>query len=165
MAQVYWEDVDVGQEIPSLVKHPTAIQMIMWGGAVDDYNPMHADQDVATRAGYPGPIVFGPLIFAFLEQMICDWMGVEGWLRKITVRHNAPAYPNADIVCRGRVTKTYVEGDERYVDLQIQADYADFEQGTVGTATVVLPPKAQSRPLPEAEPMPVRTWIRSASPQ
>lgn len=158
--QVYWEDVEVGQEIPSLVKHPTHIQMLMWGGAVDDYNPMHADNEIATQAGYREPIVFGPLIFAFLEQMLTSWIGTDGWLKKITVRHDAPAFAGDEVVCRGKITDKYVKDGEHFVELQIQADYPNFEQGTIGSATVILPPKVQAHPLPSAEPIPDTRWLR-----
>lgn len=158
--QVYWEDVEVGQEIPTLVKQPTHIQMLMWGGAVDDYNPMHADNEIAKRAGYREPIVFGPLIFAFLEQMLTSWIGVDGWLKKITVRHNVPAFANDDVVCRGKITDKYVKDGEHYVELQIQADYPSFEQGTIGSAVVILPLKAHVHALPSAEPLPTAVWLR-----
>jgi len=158
--QVYWEDVKVGQEIPSLVKHPTHIQMLMWGGAVDDYNPMHADNEISTRAGYSEPIVFGPLIWSFLVQMITSWMGVDGQLKKIAVRHNAPAFADDEVTCKGTIKDKYVKDDEHYVDLIIQADYTrSGEGGTIGSATVILPPKAQARPLPSAEPIPNAGWL------
>lgn len=158
--QVYWEDVEEGQEIPSLTKHPTHIQMLMWGGAVDDYNPMHADNEISTRAGYPEPIVFGPLIWSFLAQLVSDWIGVEGWLSKISVRHNAPSFAGKDVVCRGSVTNKFVRDGEHYVELKLQADYEGLEQGTVGTATVILPPRAHARPVPQGEPIPSVMWLR-----
>jgi len=156
--QVYWDDLEVGQEIPTLVKHPTHIQMLMWGGAVDDYNPMHADNEIATRAGYSEPIVFGPLIWSFLVQMVSNWMGVDGWLKKIAVRHNLPALAGDDVVCRGKITDKYTKDGEHYVELQIQADYPSGEGGTTGSATVILPPKAHARTLPSAEPIPDTIW-------
>src|SRR3990172_5645417 len=133
--------------------------MLMWGGAVDDYNPMHADNAIATRAGYPEPIVFGPLIWSFLVQMVTTWIGVEGWLRKETVRHNAPALAGKDVVCSGRVTAKYEKDGEHCVELELQADYEGFERGTVGSAIVALPPRSQARPLPSAEPIPSIGWL------
>ena len=49
--------VEEGQDITPLTKIPTHIQMLIWGGAVDDYNPMHADDKIAEQAGYKEPIV------------------------------------------------------------------------------------------------------------
>ncbi len=157
--QICWEDVAIGQQIPALVKHPTRLQLLMWGGAVDDYNPMHADHEIATGAGYEAPIVFGPLIFAFLEQMIASWMGVQGWLKKISVRHNAPAYAGQDVRCGGRVAAKHVEGGEHYVELEIRADYPNAERGTTGSAIVSLPRRADVRAFSHAEPIPDPMWL------
>lgn len=158
--QVYWNDIEVGQEIPNLVKHPTHIQMLMWGGAVDDYNPMHADNEIADRAGYSEPIVFGPLIWAFLVQMVTSWMGADGWLKKVAVRHNLPALAGDDIVCKGKIAAKYEEDGEHYVELQIQADYPSGEEGTIGSATVLLPLSAHTRNIPSAEPIRESMWLR-----
>jgi len=161
--QVCWEEVEVGQEIPSLAKTPTHIQMLIWGGAVDDYNPMHADNKVAERAGYKEPIVFGPLVFSFLVQLVTSWMGPDGWLKKIIVRHNAPAFADDEIICRGTVIKKYVEGQEHYVELQIQADYPNREEATSGLAIVSIPTKVESHPIPIGEPIRSAGWLRIRS--
>lgn len=157
--QVYWEDVAVGQEIPTLVKHPGHSQMLMWGGAVDDYNPMHSDKEIAIRAGYAAPIVFGPLVWSFLVQMLTGWIGVEGWLCKISVRHNAPAYVGKDVVCRGKIAEKYQKDGLHYLELQIQADYPGVDGGTTGTATVTVPSRSEARPLPHGELIPSIGWL------
>ncbi len=158
--QVYWEDVEEGQEIPALVKRPTHLQMLMWGGAVDDYNPMHASDEVSDRAGFSEPIVFGPLIYSFLVQMLTDWMAPDGWIRKITVRHNSPAFAGDEVTCKGTIKKKYVKDDEHYVDLIIQADYTrSGEESTIGSAAVILPPRAHAHPIPFAEPVPDTGWL------
>lgn len=158
--QIYWDDVEVGQEIPSLVKRPTHVQMLMWGGAVDDYNPMHADADLARRAGYKEPIVFGPLIFAFLEQMLTDWIGIDGWINEITIRHNNPAYPEDEITCKGKITNKYEKEGNHIVELDIQADYTTMgPASTTGSAVITLPCKIQAYPHPKAEPFPDTTWF------
>jgi hypothetical protein len=42
-------------------------------------------------------------------------------------------------VCRGRVSKKYVEGAHHMVDCEIWLENAKGEKTTPGTATVVLP--------------------------
>lgn len=160
LTQVYWEDVEIGQEITTLVKRPTPTQVMMWAGAVDDYNRIHAGGGAVNRAGYSKSIVFGPLICAFLRQMLTSWMGVDGWLRKITVRHNAPAYVNEDIVCKGKISGKYIKDGDHYIDLSIQAGHGGMEEGTVGSATVILPLKATAPGVPDTEPMPEIGWLQ-----
>src|SRR5947208_3362132 len=40
----YFEDVEVGEEIPQLVKPPvTHLQLVRYAGASGDFNPLHTD--------------------------------------------------------------------------------------------------------------------------
>ena len=57
--QVFYEDVEVGSEIPCLVKHPTPRQLVKWAGASGDYYEIHYDKDFAQANGLPGIIVHG----------------------------------------------------------------------------------------------------------
>ena len=66
-SQLFWEDIDVGGELPTLVKKPTTKQVVMWAGAVDQYEPIHYDKDFALRVGFPGVILHGSMKGAFLS--------------------------------------------------------------------------------------------------
>ncbi len=158
--QLCWEDVKEGDEVPRLIKHPLKAQLSAWAGNVDDYNPMHVEDELARRSGYRSVIVFGPLIVSFLEQMIWDWIAPQGWLAKIAARHTSPGYPNEDMTLRGKVVKKYEKDGKHYVDLEIARDSPQVVGGTIGTATVILPTKAEARPVPEGEPFPKPGWVR-----
>jgi hypothetical protein len=71
--------------------------------------------------------------------MICNWMGDDGFLKKLDDR--VPILPIVgDVLCnRGKVTKKYVEGDEHLVDLDVWTDHLDGERFLTGSATVRLP--------------------------
>jgi len=45
--QVFYEDVSEGMEIPSLLKHPTTRQLVMWAGGSGDLYEIHYDKDFA----------------------------------------------------------------------------------------------------------------------
>ena len=45
--QIYYEDVKVDTELPTLVKHPTPRQLVMWAGAAGDLFEIHYDKDFA----------------------------------------------------------------------------------------------------------------------
>ena len=80
---VFYEDIEVGSEIPALVKCPTTMQLVKFAGASGDYYPIHYDKDFAQANGLPGVIVHGWLTLSFLGQMITDWMGESGTLVKL----------------------------------------------------------------------------------
>lgn len=139
--QVYYEDVEAGYKVPSLVKHPTTEQLVRWAGAVGDYYPIHYDKDFAQSLGLSGVIVHGQLIACFLSQLITDWIGEQGTVSKLTVSYKGMVYPGEDIICKGEVTKKYVKDGDHYVECNISAENPKGEKPVTGTAIVILPAK------------------------
>ena len=105
-----FHSIQAGAEIPALLKHPTTRQLVMWAGASGDYNPIHYDKDFAQGRGLPGVIVHGQLVLAFLGQMVTDWLGGRGCLKKLSVSYKGMNLPGDAITCRGAGAS--VAGDE-----------------------------------------------------
>jgi acyl dehydratase len=126
--------VQVGQEIPELMKDPTTRQLVQYAGAQGDFYEIHYDQAYAKSVGLSGVILHGLLKAAFLGQLITDWLGDRGSLSALEVSYRGIDQPAHPYRCRGRVTK--VEGDE--VELEVWGEDEDGNRTTVGTATVSL---------------------------
>ena len=139
LQQVHYEDVEVGTELPSLVKKPTTQQLVKWAGASGDYYQIHYDNDFAQATGLPGVIVHGRLKSSFLAQLLTDWIGDEGTVKKISVQHRGMDFPEEQIICRGRVTKKYVQDDEHIVECEIWTENPKGEKTAPGSAIVALP--------------------------
>ena len=137
--QLFYEDVAVGSEISLLVKQPTTRQLVMWAGASGDYYQIHYDKDFAQSKGLPGVIVHGQLTGCFLGQLMTDWIGEQGSLKKLTCSYKGMNFPDESITCRGRVIKKYAEGGEHYVECNLRAENAKGEKTVSGTAVVTLP--------------------------
>jgi len=140
--QLYYEDVVVGSEITPLVKQPTTRQLVMWAGAVGDYLPIHYDKDFAQSRGLPGVIVHGQLVGAFLGQLITDWIGEQGVLRKLSCSYKGMNYPGEALTCRGEVTKKYVRDGQYYVECDLWVENSKGEKTASGMAIVMLPSRA-----------------------
>lgn len=139
MAKVYYEDVAVGAEITPLVKQPTTRQLVRWAGASGDFNEFHYDKDVAQSAGLPGVIVHGLLKFQFLIQMLTDWIGVDGTLKKVSCRYRGMDFPGDTITCKGTVINKFVDGDQHCLECEITVENQRGEQTTPGRAIVAVP--------------------------
>lgn len=135
----FWEDVSEGQGLPSLVKQPSKRQLVKYAGASGDFYEVHYDKDFAVEIGLPGLIVHGALKNAYLAQVVTDWIGPEGVLKKLSVKYRSTDVPDDALTCSGRVTKTYVDGELHQVDCVLSLTNGSGEQTTTGTATVVLP--------------------------
>jgi acyl dehydratase len=139
MKQLYYEGVTPGGGITPLVKQPSTRQLVMWAGAVGDYNPIHYDQDFARSRGLSGVIVQGQLVGAFLGQLVTDWIGEKGILKKLSCSYKGMNYPGEVLTFRGRVTKKYVQDGEHCVECSLWVENAKGEKTASGMAIVVLP--------------------------
>ena len=141
-SQTYFEDVEVGSEVPPLVKDPTTQQLVKYAGASGDFYQIHYDKDFALANKLPGVILHGALKNAFLGQLVTDFAGEFGWLRKLSVQYRGMDQPGARITCRGKVTKKFIDGKDHVVECEIWLENAKGEKTTPGSATVILPSRS-----------------------
>lgn len=141
MTTVFYEDVEVGQEIPALVKNCSTQQLVMWAAASGDFYQIHYDVEFAKRNGLQGIIVHGALKHAFLGQMLYEWTGDVRAIKRWACQYRAMDFPNQDIKCRGIITKKYQEGGRNVVELDIWTENPDGQRTSPGVAVVILPSK------------------------
>jgi len=139
--QLFYKDVELGSDIPSLVKHTTKRQLVKWAGASGDLNELHYDKDFATSLGFPSVIIHGRLKAAFLGQLMTDWIGNKGKLKRLTCSYRGNDLPGDDIICKGKVIKKYIQDGEHIVECEIWTENAKGDKTTPGTAVVNLPSK------------------------
>lgn len=135
---VTWDDVSEGMEIPQLTKNCSTQQLVQWAAGSGDFYQIHYDLEFARSTGLDGLIVHGALKHAFLGQLLHDWIGNEGRIKRFGCSYRGMDVPNQDIVCRGTVVKKYQENGEKLVDLQVWTEDPNGKQTTPGTATVRL---------------------------
>ncbi len=137
--QFFWEDITEGMELPALVKNPTTQQLVRYAGASGDYYQIHYDKDYAIGNGLPGPILHGALKNAFLGQLMTDFAGARGTLKRLSCQYRGMDVPGEPITAKGTITRKYKEGAERLVDCDIWLENPRGEKTTPGSATVSLP--------------------------
>ena len=136
---IYYEDVAVGTEIPTLVKYPTTTQLVKWAGATQDPARIHYDKDYAQGAKLPGQIIHGLLKWQWFIQMLTDWIGDEGNIKKVSCQYRGMDLPGDTIKCKGKVTSKYIKDDEHYIECEIWLGNQREERTTFGSTIVILP--------------------------
>ncbi len=151
--QLYYDDVEVGTEITPLAKIATTAMLVRWAGASGNFDPLHYDDVYAQSRRLERPIIHGALERAWLVQMLTDWIGDDGFIKKVACYYIRMDYPrrmksmtepdDGDTWwCRGKVTKKYERENRHYVECQIWVENGKGERITPGSATVILPLKA-----------------------
>lgn len=137
--QVYFEDVNVGDEIPRLVKEPvTEVQLVKYAGASGDFNPLHTVDATARLAGFDGVIAHGMLVMGFVAQALTAWLP-NRCLKKLKVRFTAVTKPGDIITVTGRITAKKPE--ENLIAGEIRAADQRGEVKIKGSFEAVLPGK------------------------
>jgi acyl dehydratase len=119
-------------------KHPGA-SMVNSQGVPDFPERVHWDPEYAQSVGVPYPYDYGGQRFAWMGHLVTNWMGDHGFMRRLRVEFRRFNLIGDTTWCKGRVTRTYRDGEHGAVDLEIWAHDQRGEVTTKGLATVYLP--------------------------
>jgi acyl dehydratase len=137
--KLYYEDVQVGDAIPTLVKSPVShLQLVRYAGASGDFNPLHTDPKIGELVGIGGIIAHGMLIMGFVGQMLSDYVGPTT-LRKFDVRFKGMTRLDDVITCTGTITEKYETDSEARIAGKVQATDQNGDVKVAGTFVAALP--------------------------
>jgi acyl dehydratase len=142
-ARRYFEDVQVGDEIPTLTKDPMTLQsLVRYAGASGDFNPLHTDPAVGEAVGTGGIVAHGMLIMGFVGQMLSDYVGATA-LRKFNVRFKGMTHLGDTITCSGTITEKNEVNGEAIIAGKVQAADQNGDIKVSGTFSAILPRKSE----------------------
>lgn len=150
MAQpVYFEDVEVGHELPRLAKGPlTTTHLMRWSAAMENWHKIHYDQPFSIEhEKLPGLLVHGSLKQQFLIQLLKDWAGPTGWVWKAAFQFRAMNQAGAMLHAWARVKSKREARDFGLVELEIGVVDDAGKESTPGSAVVALPYRG-GKPVP-----------------
>jgi hydroxyacyl-ACP dehydratase HTD2-like protein with hotdog domain len=144
--QPFFDDIAVGEHIPTLTVTVDETQMFFFSAATYNGHRIHYDKEWARGTeGYDNVLVHGPLQAALLARALGDWIGGRGRLVSFSVQNRAVAYPGEALSFGGEVTgKRLSDEGTGLVDLVVTGRRND----TIlmpGTATVELPLRGARR--------------------
>jgi acyl dehydratase len=165
---LYIEDVEVGAEIPAMLRGPLTIgDMVAWSAAIGPsykagrwgylelrkgmhaamfnpvtgfpvkYSQQHEDFNMAAGRGMPAPFDNGVMRFAWVAPLITNWMGDDGFLRRLHVQVRRPGLYGDLTTYTAKVTDK--NPSMASVKLEITGIKQDGTVNTAGEAEVILP--------------------------
>jgi acyl dehydratase len=139
MSRPAFDDVSVGDELPTVGYPIRREDLVRYAGASGDFNPIHWNERFAADVGLPDVIAHGMLTMATAARVVTDWCGDPAAVLSYGVRFTRPVVvPNDD---RGTVVE--VGGVVRAKDDQrrsVQIDLVATCQGekVLGRVQVVV---------------------------
>lgn len=137
--QMYFEDVEEGMELPSILKPITTRKLVKYAGASRDFSEIHYDQDFVGKTMWGQIIVQGMLKAGCIAHLATDFAGAEGLVLSMGCTYRAPDYANQTLVVRGLVVSKEESEGVGTVACDAWVENAEGHMTTPGQFVVALP--------------------------
>ena len=105
LATRYFDDVQVGEELPALAVELTRTVIVATAIASRDYQDVHHDPDLANARGSDDIFMNILSTNGFVGRFVTDWGGPATLIESVSIRLGAPNYPGDTMTLTGSVTE------------------------------------------------------------
>ena len=120
-------------------RHPADAYVNPETGAQDSAARGHAEDKMAREVGMPGGYDVGPQRISWVGQLMSNWIGDDGFVRRLNVAVRRPNIFGDVSWCRARIADKRIEEGAHLVDLEVWVDNQLGATTAKGTAVVELP--------------------------
>ncbi len=85
-----YDEIEVGQQLPSLTVPIKRLDLVRYAGASGDFNTIHWNERFAVEVGLPNVIAHGMLTMALASRVVTDWLEDPGAVLNYSVRFTRP---------------------------------------------------------------------------
>jgi acyl dehydratase len=124
------------------LRHPADSYVNPETGAQDSAARGHTESRMARDVGMPGGYDVGPQRISWMGQLMTNWMGDAGFLRKLSASIRRPNIFGDVSWCKARIADKRIEEGACVVDLELQVDNQLGETTATGRAVVELPARS-----------------------
>ena len=96
-----FDEIKEGDSIPELRKKPTLQTLVKYSAGGGDFNPLHHDYNFPQSKQIGSIIVHGRFKYASLGELVSNWLGHSGRIRKLSCQYRGMDLPDREFVCRG----------------------------------------------------------------
>jgi 3-oxo-4,17-pregnadiene-20-carboxyl-CoA hydratase beta subunit len=129
-----YDDVNVGDEVPTLVIPLTRTLIVAAAIASRDYQDVHHDPRLAQERGSPDIFMNILSTNGFVGRFITDWTGPDAILKSVKIRLGAPNHPGDTMTMTGKVSAK----DDGVIEVRVRGAN-DLGDHVTGTVAVELP--------------------------
>lgn len=132
-------DLQPGTAIPSFQRTTGFHNWNRFAAVNDEFVDIHMDDGAGRAAGYPGAFGMGNLQWAYIHNMLREWLGLDGRIVSVACQFRGPNLRNTVVTAHGTITAVRPTDSETLVDLDVWTETEGSGKVAVGTATVAVP--------------------------
>ena len=136
---VYYEDVEVGQEIPAFTRETDFMNWNRYAAVNEEFVYIHMDDEAGKAAGQGAAFGMGNLRWAYVLNALRAWIGDEAEVRELSLQFRAVNHKHDVLRTTGVVTEKKQENGENLVVLEVNVLNQKDEKTAPGRAVVALP--------------------------
>jgi hypothetical protein len=138
--QLYFEDIEVGDQVPPVVFTMTIYRLVVEAGANRDFNQFHHNTPVSQLRGAPDMFANNVFVQGMWERTVREYIGMSGRFKQTgPFRMNIFNTVGETVVTRGSVARKWREGNENLVELQMYCQHSKGNSVGPGPVIVTLP--------------------------
>ncbi|MDO8731499.1 MAG: MaoC/PaaZ C-terminal domain-containing protein [Actinomycetota bacterium] len=126
--------VKVGDELPTFTRETGFANWNRYAAVNDEFVPIHMDDAAGEAAGNGGAFGMGNLQWAYLHNMLRNWVGEGGEILSIEVQFRSPNVKGQTVTAKGVVTA--VDGD--VISLDVWTEQQEGTKLAPGSAKVKM---------------------------
>lgn len=131
--------IAVGDEIGTFTRTTGLANWNRYAAVNDEFVPIHMDDAAGQAAGYPGAFGMGNLQWAYLHNLIRQWLPDAGRILKVSCRFQLPNNKGQVVTAKGKVSAVRIENGRQIVELEVLTEDQDGNPLAPGKATVSVP--------------------------
>lgn len=138
----YWEDVQEGDELPSLQFPLTVYRLVMAASANQDFNSIHHNSEYAKKTGAPDMYANNIFLQGMWERTVREYIGNAGVIKSLrNFRMRSFNTVGDTVVTKGKVKRKWIEDGEHFIEIEMVSENAKGISVGPGSIIATLPSK------------------------
>jgi acyl dehydratase len=131
-------DAAVGDQLPEFQRSPGLDHWNRYAAVNYEFVPIHMDDEAGRKAGYASAFGMGNLQFAYLHNLLRQWMGDEGEILDVSCQFRSANIKGQVLTCHGTVTDVRDDGALRVLTIELWTEEQNGARLAIGQARVAL---------------------------
>lgn len=138
--QVYWDEVSLGDDIPTQEFPLSVFRLVMAAGSNRDFNSIHHNTEYAQATGSPEMYANNFFLQGMWEKAVREYIGFAGIIKSLKgFRMSSFNTVGDTVITKGKVKSKWQEQDESFIELEIWSENATGISVGPGTIVATLP--------------------------